>query len=335
MTQTAAVAQFNPDQLKLVRETVAKGTTEAEFKLFIEVCRYRGLNPFARQIYAIVRSAHDPAKRQMTIQTSIDGFRLLAERSGEYRGQIGPEWCGEDGIWKDVWLKDTPPVAARVGILRKGFEHPVWGIAKYKAFYIESNPLWKKMSDHMLALRAESIGLRKTFPDQMSGIYTKEEMEQADDDLPTVTVNGTTVDAETIITPVQQAQETHAGPTTQQLSSIDKLCEHLGKPSPAQGELTYESAKELIQKLSAEYRDVQDMRREREKGMSAKPAQSEAIRKMIANAKAKCATVQMLWEDAKTDANLARVEDELLTVAQVVQINGVIAEYSKKMVAAK
>jgi len=327
MTQTA-VTQFNPDQLKLVRETVAKGTTEAEFKLFIEVCRYRGLNPFARQIYAIVRSAHDPVKRQMTIQTSIDGFRLLAERSGEYRGQIGPEWCGEDGIWKDVWLKDTPPVAARVGILRKGFEHPVWGIAKYKAFYIESNPLWKKMSDHMLALRAESIGLRKTFPDQMSGIYTKEEMDQADDDLPTVAVNDTTVDAESTTI-------THTGPTTQQLSSIDKLCQHLEKASPATGEMTYEDAKDLIRTLSAEYRDVQDMKKQQRQPLPAKPAQDRAIAEMIARAKAKCATVGVLWEDAKTDANLAHVEDELLTVPQVASINGVIAEYSKKMVAAK
>lgn len=133
------------------------------------------------------------------------------------------------------------------------------------------------------------------------------------------------------ITPVQQAQETHAGPTTQQLSSIDKLCEHLEKPSPAQGTLTYESAKELIHKLTAEYRDVQDMKREQHKPLPAKTVQSEAIRKMIANAKAKCATVGVLWEDAKTDANLARVEDELLTVPQVAQINGVIAEYGKKI----
>lgn len=138
------------------------------------------------------------------------------------------------------------------------------------------------------------------------------------------------------ITPVQQAQETHAGPTTQQLSSIDKLCELIGKPSPAQGELTFETAKELIQKLSAEYRDVQDMRREQQKqGLRSLPAQDPALVKMIANAKAKCATVQVLWEDAKVDAKLARIEDEELTVQQVAQINGVIAEYGKRMVAAK
>lgn len=184
--QHTAVAQFSQDQLALIRQTVAKDTTPQEFNLFVEVCKYRGLNPFARQIYAIIRNAGDPHKRQLTIQTSIDGYRLLAEKSGLYAGQIGPEWCGEDGVWHDVWLSDKPPVAARVGILRKDFSQPTWGIAKYKAFYVETNPLWKKMPDHMLSIRAESIGLRKAFPDQMSGIYTREEMEQADHDLPTV-----------------------------------------------------------------------------------------------------------------------------------------------------
>lgn len=42
----------------------------------------------------------------------------------------------------------------------------------------------------------------------------------------------------------------------QQLSSIQKLCEHLGKSAPAE-ELTYPKAKELIAQLSAEYRERQ------------------------------------------------------------------------------
>lgn len=191
---TTAITQFNPDQLKLVRETVAKGTNEAEFNLFIEVCKYHGLNPFARQIYAVVRDGYQG--RQLTIQTSIDGYRLLAERSGKYAGQMGPQWCGDDGVWVDVWLKDTPPAAARVGVLRKDFDQPVWGIARYKS-YVQTKKdggpttMWHKMHDVMLAKCAESLALRKAFPDQMSGIYTKEEMDQADSDLPTVALHAT------------------------------------------------------------------------------------------------------------------------------------------------
>src|SRR6266487_4241434 len=175
MTQALITRQqFSNDQLALVRATVAKGTTPEQFKLFIEVCKHYSLNPFARQIYAVVRGG------QMTIQTSIDGYRLLAERSGKYAGQIGPEWCGPDGQWVDVWLKDEPPAAARIGVLRKDFEKPTWGIAKYKSYVQPSGPLWAKMPDVMLAKCAESLALRKAFPAEMAGIYTKEEMDQAD-----------------------------------------------------------------------------------------------------------------------------------------------------------
>lgn len=191
---TQSVVQFNNDQLALVKNTVAKGTTNEQFKLFIEVCKYHGLNPFARQIYAVVRNSKQSDgsyEKQMTIQTSIDGYRLLAERSGKYAGQLGPEWCGDDNVWKDVWLSDKPPAAARIGVLRKDFAQPTWGVAKYKS-YAQSTPLWTKMPDVLLAKCAESLALRKAFPAEMSGIYTAEEMQQADGDLPTVALNGTT-----------------------------------------------------------------------------------------------------------------------------------------------
>ena len=51
--------QFDREQLALIQATVAKGTTTEEFRLFIEVCKHTRLNPFARQIYAIVRDGKD------------------------------------------------------------------------------------------------------------------------------------------------------------------------------------------------------------------------------------------------------------------------------------
>jgi|SRR5579859_2416792 len=166
--------QFDNEQLELIRKTVAKGTTPEQFLLFIEVCKHYRLNPMARQIYAVVRGG------QMVVQTSIDGFRLMAERTGLYAGQIGPQWCGLDGEWVDVWLKPEPPAAARIGILRKDFEQPVWGVARYTSYAQPSSTIWQKMPDVMTAKCAESLAFRRAFPAEMSGIYTNEEMQQAD-----------------------------------------------------------------------------------------------------------------------------------------------------------
>jgi hypothetical protein len=111
------------------------------------------------------------------IQTSIDGFRIIAQRSGKYAGQDGPYWCGEDGQWTDVWLKSTPPLAAKVGVFHQEFHEPLYAVAKWES-YAQSSPIWRKMPELMLAKCAESLALRKAFPNDLSGIYTDEEMSQ-------------------------------------------------------------------------------------------------------------------------------------------------------------
>lgn len=173
-SQVAVVGQFDQRQIEIMKRTVAAGTSNEEFAFFLEVCRFRGLNPFNREIYAI------PGKGgKMTFQVSIDGLRLLAERSGKYRGQLGPMFCGADGVWHEEWLEKAPPVAAKVGVLRDSFTHPVWAVARYDSYCQDNSPIWKKMPDLMLAKCAESLALRRAFPAETGGLYTHEEMAQA------------------------------------------------------------------------------------------------------------------------------------------------------------
>ena len=170
-------------QLAALKQIGLGEAPKAELGAFLHLSQKTGLDPFARQIYMINRGG------RYTIQASIDGLRIVAQRSNEYAGQVGPYWCGEDGEWTDVWLSKEPPVAAKIGVMRKGFMEPLYAVAKYESYAVigrdgKPSGLWAKMPDTMIAKCAEALALRKAFPHDLSGIYVTEEMEQVDNPTP-------------------------------------------------------------------------------------------------------------------------------------------------------
>lgn len=182
-TQPATVSpiqgSFTAEQIDLIRRTICPDATDDELALFVQRCKSTGLDPFTGQIYLVKRKG-SPA----TMQTGIDGFRLVAQRTGERDGMDAPQWCGKDGNFLPIWTGSEPPVACSITVYRKGHSRGYPALA-YWDFYAQTkaggelNYMWSKGGPHMLAKCAEALALREAFPNELSGLYTTDEMHQA------------------------------------------------------------------------------------------------------------------------------------------------------------
>lgn len=158
---------LTPERIELLKRTVCRGASDDEFALFVSVANRAGLDPFSRQIHAVRRG------NAMTIQTGIDGYRLIAQRSGQYAGQDDIVYDTEDG---------AHPNTARCTVYRfsNGQRVGTTKTARWREYAQESGPMWRKMPWCMLGKCAEALALRAAFPQELSGLYTSEEMDQAD-----------------------------------------------------------------------------------------------------------------------------------------------------------
>lgn len=161
--------------------------SNAELASFLHECQQRKLDPFTKQIYLIGRYDKRAGRKVYRSQTGIDGFRLIARRAAD---RSGVDYSYEDTIWFDadggkheVWLSDGPPAACKIVVVRNGCRYDA--VARYGA-YVQTDRdgrelgLWKTMPDVLIAKCAESLALRKAFPEDLGGIYTDVEMAQAD-----------------------------------------------------------------------------------------------------------------------------------------------------------
>ncbi len=166
-------AGFGSEEIQLIKETVVpSGTSDVEFKAFLMLCNKKRLDPFQRQIYLIPRWDNKLGKNKMVPQTSVDGFRAIAARTGVYAG------C--DDV---VFDSEIAPKKASVTVYRlvSGLRCSFTASARWDQYYPgdKMGMMWKKMPHVMLGKVAEALALRKAFPEDLSGLYTDDEMQQA------------------------------------------------------------------------------------------------------------------------------------------------------------
>lgn len=161
--------QRNSEKRELIKRTVCAGyISDDEFELFLHTCSRTGLDPLMKQIYSIPRDS------TRSTQTGIDGFRLIADRTGKYAP-------GQDAVYE---YNDKGELIRATAFVKKmtpdGVWHEVTGSVSLKE-YLPGKPgkCWKQMPEVMLSKCAEARALRKAFPADLSGIYVHEEMAQA------------------------------------------------------------------------------------------------------------------------------------------------------------
>ena len=160
---------FSEKQLARLRIEYAQ-LDDNEFDTFVEQAERLELDPFCRQIYAVKKDGS-----RMEVLCTIDGLRIVAERSSKYAGQIPAMWCGNDGVWKDVWLEKTPPAACKIGVMRNDFAQPLYAVARFDS-YNQGTSYWTSMPDIMISKCAEALALRRAFPARLSGCYSDAEI---------------------------------------------------------------------------------------------------------------------------------------------------------------
>jgi phage recombination protein Bet len=170
---------FDRSKTELIKSLVADGATDNELALFLYTAQRTGLDPLARQIYCIKRQG------KMTIQAGIDGYRLIADRTGKYAGNDDPVFGPDHQVGNT-----TAPTSATVTVWKmvSGVRCPFTSTARWSEYCPAGNQafMWTKMPYLMLGKCAEALALRKAFPAELSGIYTDAEMDQAGQTSPIV-----------------------------------------------------------------------------------------------------------------------------------------------------
>lgn len=198
-----SLREYSGSQLSLIKRTVAADCNDLEFDLYMEVARRIGLDPFRKQIYAVVYNKKDADKRKMAIITGIDGFRAVAARNRDYRPDDEEPVIVYDEAAKDPETNPLGIVKATVKAYKLSPDnqwHAVVGTAHWDEFAplkdewawndekgkrlptgrvtLDATSNWKKMARVMIVKVAEAQALRRGWPEDLSGVYAPEEMER-------------------------------------------------------------------------------------------------------------------------------------------------------------
>ena len=172
-----------PENLDLIKKTVAPGLSDTEFAMFCHVARARRLDPLQKQIYAMKRRTWNADSKEyenrMVLQVGIDGLRSIANRTELYMPSDKlplVEGEGTNNLRVTVWVEKWHQASNQW----KQFG----ATAYYREFVqthktqngkIEPVSMWEKMPLGQTEKCAEAKALRRGWPEELGQFYIPEE----------------------------------------------------------------------------------------------------------------------------------------------------------------
>lgn len=182
-TGASEIVSYDERQREIIKSVLGADLTDDELDFALINSQRTGLDIFSRQMHVWKQQG------KMIMMTSIDGLRLIARRTGKYSGRSEIQWMGADGVWVDAWIKEGHPLAARCSVRHMDDPEPTRAVALWAEFaqYVSTDNgrklrnLWASKPTVMLGKCAEAAALRAAFPVEMSGFYTEDEINTAED----------------------------------------------------------------------------------------------------------------------------------------------------------
>src|SRR5687767_7333598 len=66
--------EWAPEQVAVIRQTVAKGATDAQLAMFLELSAFLRLNPLAKEIWCAVKPARNGGEPDVMVMVGRDGM---------------------------------------------------------------------------------------------------------------------------------------------------------------------------------------------------------------------------------------------------------------------
>ena len=159
--KTTQIVENNPviDE-EPIKNYFCKNASASELALGAMICKQQGLNPFTGDVHFVKYG-----EQKMQVVVSKYAFLKRAERNPNYDGfKAWVESDGEDTIGKcEVYRTDRKmPVYSEV----------------YLSEYNQGNKMWKEKPKTMIRKVAVVQAHREAFPNDLSGLYTEEEISE-------------------------------------------------------------------------------------------------------------------------------------------------------------